>query len=134
MNDLGVVFDQKLTFYDHVVIVAKESYRRLGFVLRNCRDFKSDSVLKIIYNTLVCSKLEDSACVWHPHQRTYTLSLEKVQKAFLRSLYKRRHGNYPFLYPTEFLLGILGYNSLEVRRMRDQLVTMCKILRGKIDS
>lgn len=34
------------------------------------------------------------------------------------------------MYPTKFL----GYNSLEVRRNRHQLVVMCKILRGKIDA
>ncbi|KAJ8733616.1 hypothetical protein PYW07_014167 [Mythimna separata] len=43
-------------------------------------------------------------------------------------------GYYPYLYPTKFLLGCLGYNSLEVRRARDQLTIACKTLRGIIDA
>lgn len=134
MKDLGVTFDRKLTFHDHITSLARECFRRLGFVLRNSRDFASDGVIRVLYSALVRTKLETSACVWNPHESTYALILEKVQKAFLRSLYKWVHGYYPFMYPTKFLLGCLGYNSLEVRRANDQLITACKILRGRINS
>lgn len=134
IKDLGVTFDQKLTFNDHISAVAKESYRRLGFVLRNSGDFKGAHVIRIIFGALVRSKLEASSCVWHPHEQSYTLMLEKVQKAFLRYLYKRVYGYYPFLYPTNFLLGCLDYNSLEVRREHSQMLFMCKVLHGKIDA
>ena len=60
--------------------------------------------------------------------------LEKVQKAFLRYLYKRVYGYYPFLYPSLFLLGTLGFNSLRVRRARDQMVISLKILHGHINA
>lgn len=128
MKDLGVTFDQKLTFHDHVTALAKESYRRLGFVLRNASDFKNKNVICLIFGALVRSKLEASACVWNPHESTYTLLLEKVQKAFLRFLYKRCYGYYPYLYPTKFLLGCLGYNSLEVRRANKQITMACIVL------
>ncbi|KAF9823335.1 hypothetical protein SFRURICE_012754, partial [Spodoptera frugiperda] len=105
----------------------------VGFVLRNCRDFRTAHAIKVIFNALVRSKLETSSCVWNPHETTYALVLEKVQKAFLRNLYKRLHGYYPYLYPTKFLL-VLGYNSLEVRRARNQLAVACKTLRGSIDA
>lgn len=134
IRDLGVTFDRKLNFHDHISAVAKESFRRLGFVLRNVRDFRGDHVVKLIFHALVRSKLEASSCIWHPHESTYALVLEKVQKAFLRFLYKRRHGYYPYMFPTKFLLGSLGYNSLEVRRANDQLTTTLKILHGKIDA
>lgn len=134
MKDLGVTFDQKLTFHDHVTALAKESYRRLGFVLRNASDFKNKNVICLIFGALVRSKLEASACVWNPHESTYTLLLEKVQKAFLRFLYKRCYGYYPYLYPTKFLLGCLGYNSLEVRRANEQITMACKVLRGFVDA
>ncbi|XP_026742370.1 uncharacterized protein LOC113504314 [Trichoplusia ni] len=134
MKDLGVTFDRKLTFHDHMVSVAKQSYQRLGFVLRNCRDFRTDHTKKIVFNALVRSKLETSSCAWNPHESTYALLLEKVQKAFLRHLYKQEYGYYPYLYPTKFLLGCLGYNSLNVRRARDQLAIACKTVRGTIDA
>lgn len=134
IKDLGVTFDRGLTFHDHIIITAKESFRRLGFVLRNARDFHDPFTVRLLFTTLVRSKLESSAVVWNPHHVTYTLMLEKVQKAFLRYLYKRIYGYYPYLYPTRFLLGQLGFNSLEVRRSFDQLNTSCKIIRGIIDS
>lgn len=132
VKDLGVTFDPGLTFHDHILATAKDSFCRLGFILRNVKDFHNISVVKTIYNALVRSKLETSAAVWNPYESTYILLLEKVQKAFLRFLYKQLHGYYPFMYPTKFLLGTLGYNSLEVRRNCDQIGTMCKILHGKI--
>lgn len=133
-TDLGVTFDRGLTFHDHMVALSKESFRRLGFVLRNVCDFRNHHVLRLIYAALVRCKLESSMCVWNPHETTYILLLEKVQKAFLRYLYKRIYGYYPFMYPTKFLLGCLGYNSLEVRRETHQIVNMCKIVRGLIDA
>lgn len=134
IKDLGVTFDRQLTFHDHISAVAKESFQRLGFVLRNARDFHSVGVVRLLFTTLVRSKLEASSCIWSPHEGTYTLLLEKVQKAFLRYLYKKAFGYYPFLYPTRFLLGHLGYNSLQTRRAYEQIATVCKILRGIIDA
>ncbi|KAF9808088.1 hypothetical protein SFRURICE_017260 [Spodoptera frugiperda] len=81
---LRAAIESWLTFHDHMVAVARDSFRRLGFVLRNARDFHSQHVIKLLYNTFVRSKLESSAAVWNPHESTYELLLEKVQKAFLR--------------------------------------------------
>ncbi|KAF9823430.1 hypothetical protein SFRURICE_006643 [Spodoptera frugiperda] len=64
---------------------------------------------------------------------TYALLLEKVQKAFLRFLYKKLFGYYPFLYPTKFLLGMLNFNSLEVRRNYSLIISACSTLRGQSD-
>ncbi|KAF9803991.1 hypothetical protein SFRURICE_019187 [Spodoptera frugiperda] len=61
-----------------MVAVARDSFRRLGFVLRNARDFHSQHVIKLLYNTFVRSKLESSAAVWNPHESTYELLLEKI--------------------------------------------------------
>ena len=48
MKDLGVTFDHSLTFHDHIVSVAKESFKRLGFVLRNAKDFSNIGAIKSI--------------------------------------------------------------------------------------
>lgn len=133
-KDLGVMFDSRLTFHDHIIFLVKESFRRLGFVLRNCRDFRNSLTIKLLYYALVRSKLEAGCCVWHPYESTYTLMLEKVQKTFLRYLYKRIYTYYPYLYPTSFLLGSLGLNSLRARREKDQILTGMKIIRGYIDA
>ncbi|XP_045773470.1 uncharacterized protein LOC123872917 isoform X2 [Maniola jurtina] len=133
IKDLGIIFDHKLTFHDHISTLASESFKRLGFVLRNTRDFQNCHTIKLVFDALVRAKLETSACIWNPYESTYILLLEKVQKAFLRYLYKRLYGYYPFMYPTKFLQGHLGFNSLKTRRECDQIGTICKILRGVID-
>lgn len=133
VKDLGVVFDARLTFHEHIFSLAKSSFQRLGFVIRNLRDFHDPVAIKMVYNGLVRSKLETSSIIWNPYESTYALLLEKVQKAFLRFLYKKIFGFYPYLYPTKYLLGSLGYNSLEVRRNYQLLVMACRALRGESD-
>jgi hypothetical protein len=133
IKDLGVIFDDKLTFNEHIQSLAKESYKRLGFIIRNAKDFRDPKVVQLLYTTLVRSKIESSSIIWNPHEKSYILLLEKVQKAFLRFLYKKKYGFYPFLYPTKYLLGMLGFNSLEVRRNIELLTTACRILKGESD-
>ncbi|XP_061723662.1 uncharacterized protein LOC133529877 [Cydia pomonella] len=133
MKDLGVLFDPGLTFHDHIRSLVAEGFKRLGFVTRNCKDFKHVGVFKVLYSALVRSKLEASSCVWSPYETTYMLMLEKVQKCFLRTLFKKMYGYYPFMYPTAYLQGALGYNALATRRLFDQLVTVLRILRGRLD-
>lgn len=133
VKDLGVVFDARLTFHEHISSLAMSCFRRLGFVIRNVRHFCDPVAIKMVYNALVRSKLETSSIVWNPYESTYVLLLEKVQKVFLRFLYKKVFGFYPYLYPTKYLLGSLGYNSLEVRRNYQLVVMACRALRGDLD-
>ncbi|KAF9809275.1 hypothetical protein SFRURICE_015738 [Spodoptera frugiperda] len=130
-----------VTFHDHMVAVARDSFRRLGFVLRNARDFHSQHVIKLLYNTFVRCKLESSAAVWNPHESTYEPLLEKVQKAFLRFMYKRINNYYPYLNPSLFLLGCLGKHQLfaipscrSVSRAKSPLPRTMKLLNRFLDS
>lgn len=133
VRDLGVIFDGSLNFHAHMKNLVSNCYRKLGFVIRNTRDFDNPGVIKLVYTALVRSKLEAACIVWNPRETTYVLVLEKIQKAFLRFLYKKMYGYYPFLYPTKFLLGTLGFNSLEVRRNFALLTCACRTLRGDSD-
>lgn len=133
VKDLGVIFDPRLNFHEHMRLLTTDSYRRLGFVIRNMREFDNPKAIKLVYMALVRSKLETASIVWNPHESTYALLLEKVQKAFLRFLYKKLFGYYPFLYPTKFLLGMLNFNSLEVRRNYSLIISACSTLRGQSD-
>ncbi|KAF9822456.1 hypothetical protein SFRURICE_006539 [Spodoptera frugiperda] len=82
----------------------------------------------------VRSKLEASSCVWSPYEASYSLMLEKVQKKFLRFLNKCSLGYYPYMYPTKYLVGCLGFNMLDTRRNFNQLHIALKIYRGIIDA
>ncbi|KAF9798166.1 hypothetical protein SFRURICE_019731 [Spodoptera frugiperda] len=86
VKDLGVIFDPRLNFHEHMRLLTTDSYRRLGFVIRNMREFDNPKAIKLVYMALVRSKLETASIVWNPHESTYALLLEKVQKAFLSTL------------------------------------------------
>lgn len=133
VKDLGVHFDPKLNFHEHIQKLTASSFKQLGFVIRNCRDFDNVHAIKLLYSAFVRSKLEASSKIWNPYETSYTLQVEKVQKAFLRFLYKKLYSYYPFLYPTQFLLGALGYNSLRARRNWQLMQFVSRGLRGESD-
>ena len=56
-TELGVIFDPKLTFVDHIISIVTSSFKTLGFVLRNIKDFQNIDTCKLLFNYLVRSKL-----------------------------------------------------------------------------
>lgn len=80
------------------------------------------------------SILETNTVVWNPHEDKYVLMLEQIQKRFLRFLYRSKFNYYPYLYPTLFLQGSLGYDSLQLRRSLGSYKFYIKLLHNKIDS
>lgn len=85
-TDLGVVFDSKLTFNDHVISISNKSYKNLGFILRNCRSFKCEKTILMLYSSFVRSKLDYCSTVWSPFYTKYIQMLENVQKKFIKHI------------------------------------------------
>lgn len=44
-----------------MAIVARESFHWLGFILRDAYNFKTERVVRFLYNLLVCTKLETNS-------------------------------------------------------------------------
>lgn len=135
VKDLGVSFTADLNFRKHTTDVCKKAYRNLGLVLRLGNQFSNIRALRALYEALVRSHMEGNAVVWSPHETKYKLMLERIQNKFLRFLYLKQYGvypGYPLLYPTLFVLGMVGYNKLEVRREGAVATYVFKIMRGKI--
>ncbi|XP_022819582.1 uncharacterized protein LOC111351717 [Spodoptera litura] len=135
VRDLGVHMVTELTFRKHVTDLCSKSFRHLGFILRQGHDFKNIAVLKILYNALVRSHLETCAIIWNPHEDKYIKMLEKIQNKFTRFLYLKLYGIYPFfplMYPSLFVLGTVGYNTLEVRRDVALVKYIARVLRGLV--
>lgn len=133
IRDLGVVLDSKLDFHDHIIDTCKSASRTMGFIMRVASQFKNPNIIVMLYNAYVRSKLEFNSVVWDPKEIKYTTLLERVQRKFCRFLYRRRYGYYPLLYPSKFVLGMVGYDTLEHRRKRNLLILYCKILNNEID-
>ncbi|CAH2002837.1 unnamed protein product [Acanthoscelides obtectus] len=56
-NDLGIIFDAKLTFLEHIETVTSKAYKCLGFIIRSCRDFNSSRTRILLYNSFVVDGL-----------------------------------------------------------------------------
>ena len=49
-KDLGVILDSKLTFNNHINDIVASSYRNLGFIIRNTKDFVDNNTLILLFN------------------------------------------------------------------------------------
>ena len=88
----GALFDSKLLFNFQVNVVIKTSYKNLGFIIKNSCKFTDIDELMLLFNGVVKSKLEYTSIVWQPGYNIYTVSLENIQRRFLKFLYKLRGG------------------------------------------
>lgn len=132
LRDLGVMFDTKLTFQQHIKNITTKAYRMLGFIARSLNKFIQLHTYKILYFAYVRSNLEYCSPVWSPYYDVHVNSIEKVQKRFTRSIFKKFH------YPAEkynvmrdVRLGIL---SLEDRRSLTDELVLYKIMCGTIET
>lgn len=113
VNDLGVIFDDKLKFDEHVNSIVKKSNSMLGFIARTTTDFQNQACLKYLYNALVRSRLEYNTSVWNPYQSNHKGIIERVQRKYTRIVFfKMRHE--PQSYKER--LKTLDMLELEMRR------------------
>ncbi|KAG7294961.1 hypothetical protein JYU34_022622 [Plutella xylostella] len=60
--------------------------------------------------------------------------MERLQRKFARYIFRRVYGYYPFLYPSLFVIGMVGMETLEVRRAVHTVVHYLRLLRGGVDN
>lgn len=134
VKDLGVTFDPKLTFCKHIEECVAAAFKSLGFVLRNSKDFKNLSTLRLLFVTFVRSKLEYASVVWSPTYNVYITQLEKVQRRFFKSAIFILEGTYPTRGTSqEFFLNKFEMSSLIRRRVMYSIIFLYKIINGEIN-
>lgn len=130
IRDLGTWFDRHVSFSHNAVELCRQVRKALGYIMRQTQCFKTRGAHCVLYNSFVRSRLETNGLVWNPYQRCYIELIEKVQKTFVRYLYKKVYGYYPYMYPTPFVLGMVEYRTLEVRRNISLVKYIHRLLRG----
>ncbi|RZC40091.1 hypothetical protein BDFB_011205 [Asbolus verrucosus] len=95
IKDLGITFDIKLNFNNHVSNLVIFALKMLGFVIRTCKEFTNLSVLKTLYFTFIRSKLEFCTLIWFPIYNKQKLALELVERKFLKYLNYKSTGVWP---------------------------------------
>ena len=85
VRDLEVIFDLKFSFGLHIESTATSACR-LGFVIRNGREFNDVERLKLLHITFVRLSRKYASVVWSSPYNICIAALEKVQRRFLKSL------------------------------------------------
>lgn len=133
-RDLGVIFDKKLSFNNHIESIVCEACRSYGFIARNSREFRDINTVKMLYNSFVRSKLEYAAIVWYPQYDVHIGSLEGVQRRLLKLLCFKSDKVYPPIgIPQNELLEKHSMVSLLRRREYHSQILLSKIINNKID-
>jgi len=131
VKDLGVIFDDRLSFDLHITHIVSKAYRSLGFVLRNTVDFRNPCSIKILYTSLVRPILEYCSPVWNPYHHSQIMSIEKIQHRMLRRfafILKLPHFDY------DSLSLFLGLSTLHSRRMVNDIFLVFKLINSIVDS
>lgn len=133
-KDLGVTFDQKLTFIEHFNNIQKEALRNLGFVLRQGRHFKETKTIINLFNAFVRPKLEYASLVWDPGYQIHKDGIENIHRRFVKYLWYKTDSIYPNQgIQHHLLLDRFNLKDLASRRECYSLITLHKLLTGKID-
>jgi Reverse transcriptase (RNA-dependent DNA polymerase) len=130
IKDLGVLFDVKLTFSQHIINISLKSRKLLGYIQRNS-SFLTSNTLKILYCSIVRSKLEYNSIIWNPYYGIYKDMLETVQHKFLRFVAYRlgiQAVNYTYDYSA--LCSNLNLTTLNNRRIQADLIFLFKLISG----
>ena len=123
IRDLGVVFDQKLKFGEHISMVVANAKQRMSLLLR-CFKTKDPFYLMIGFKSFILPLVEYCSPVWSPHLVKDVLLVESVQRVFTKRIPALKGLTY------SQRINFLGIQTLERRRLENDLVTCFKILNG----
>ena len=132
-KDLGVIFDPKLKFVDHVQYISSKANRVLGFVRRMTSDFSNIQTLKT-YFTLVRPSLLYASPIWSPFYQVHIKKLETIQHKFLNYVAWKIGLPSPWLsHDYKQVAAIINISSLSSHRNLNDLTFFFDLLNSVID-
>ena len=126
-RDLGVLIDGRLNFNSHISLIVHNAHVRAQLILRSFRS-RNRELLTRAFTTYVRPLLEYCSSVWNPHTLCNITKIESVQRAFT----KRLSGLSTHTYNDR--LRELKLETLEKRRLKNDLVMCYKLLHGNVES
>lgn len=126
-KDLGVTFDTKLKFTNHVNNVVNKANSVLGVIKRNFQYLSKESFVTL-YKAMVRSHLEYAVSVWSPLYQEDVKNLERVQKRATKLI--RELKDLPY---RERLIE-LKLPTLKFRRIRGDMIELFKIMTNIYDT
>jgi Reverse transcriptase (RNA-dependent DNA polymerase)/Endonuclease-reverse transcriptase len=134
IRDLGVIFDSKCNFNDHILAIRNKAKRMAGFVKRVASNFNDPRTLIALYKSLVRSNLEYCAIIWNPHCKKQVKQVESVQHNFIKYVASKFwHDNNQNIDYKKYE-KLWNLEPLEYRRVKIDLKTVINSFCGKMDS
>lgn len=93
VKDLGILYDSKLIFDQHIDYISKKGHKTLGFIIRICKDFRQWQSIRVLYIAYVQSILTFGSVIWNPCYNVYINRLENVQNKLIRYINGKFHQN-----------------------------------------
>ena len=131
VNDLGVIFDSKLLFADHIAAVRSKAMQMLGILYR-FTDIRDVNALRLYYTSCVLPNIEYCSPVWSSAAESNLMTLNRVT-SFFYYIVKNRVFSLRNMSKVE-LFSYLNLNTLSVRRKRSDLIFLHKIFHGKVST
>ena len=86
VKDLGVTFDSRLNFHDHMNNIITRANRVWSFIWRNTKYFKNWKSVRILYLSLIRPILLYASPIWRPYTKNRFIQFEKIQHRVTRQL------------------------------------------------
>lgn len=133
VRDLGVIFDEDLTFKHHIDYINKRSLRMIGAARKFVIGIKHHIIMAKIYRIYIQPVLEYCSTVWNQNRITSNTAITLAHKKVTRIALNVYHTMNPSQYINyEKRCEILNQDNPTVRRTT-QAGTICvKILRGEM--
>ena len=119
--DLGVVFDSKLYFRNHINMSINKANRHIGIIRRSFCALDNTSIT-LPYKAIVRPQLQHAVTIWNPYKKGYIDDLEMVQRRATKLLQNISHLSYPER------LAALNLPTLAYRRIRGDMIKLSRSL------
>ena len=122
IKDLGMPFQDTLTFDKHISKITSTANSRLG-IIRNAFHIIDKEGFLILYKSNVRPILEYGISVWSPHLRKHDKEIEQIQRMDTRLIKGFEHFNYPER------LQELNLPTLYYSRCRSDLIQVFRLIK-----
>ena len=127
VKDLGVTVDSNLKYNHHISNIVAQAKRRAGLLFKCFRTRNAETMARA-FKVYIRPLLEYASNIWSPIQTGLIEQIESVQRQFTKRIDNLQSLSYP-----ERLVE-LNLESLELRRVRADLITIYKLMFGLLDS
>ena len=119
-NDLGISFNEKLTFEQHINAKVNKANSLVGMLRRTFIDLDKD-VFKLLFISIVRPHLEYGAPIWNPYTKKLINLIENVQRRATKLI----PGMSNFRYRERF--EKMELPTLQYRRYRGDMIEVHKL-------